>query len=151
PWYEETGYTVNYNRLSLLDITFTARGAGAYPDTFTRHLLLNLKTGDRLRAADVFTSSGRKRLTGMVNAALQAEVQNVLKSEAGKEEGIREQLAGAAFPEKQLDDYVVSDRGLTFLHDFAFPHVIEAAEPPGAYFFPYAALKAWIKPDGPLG
>src|SRR4030095_6621098 len=45
-WLEEFRYKVNYNKNNILDITFTQNGAGAYPDTQTRHFAINLKNGN---------------------------------------------------------------------------------------------------------
>src|SRR5215216_1984163 len=41
-WLTEFDYEVNYNRNYILDITFTQEGSGAYPDTHTKHLAINL-------------------------------------------------------------------------------------------------------------
>lgn len=42
-WLDEFTFKVNYNKNYLLDITFTQSGSGAYPDTHTKHVTINLK------------------------------------------------------------------------------------------------------------
>ncbi|HYJ45883.1 MAG TPA: hypothetical protein VEV81_04655, partial [Pyrinomonadaceae bacterium] len=54
------------------------------------------------------------------------------------------------FKSADLDDFSVGARGITFLYDAGFPHVVQALEPVGRYFFSYAQLKPYIKRDGPL-
>ena len=55
------------------------------------------------------------------------------------------------FAVKNLDEFAVSDKGVTFLYDARFPHVIRALQPTGEYFFSYAELQPRIKRNGPLG
>jgi hypothetical protein len=55
------------------------------------------------------------------------------------------------FKVEHLNDFSVGDKGVTFLYDAGYPHVIKAFEPDGQYFFSYAELKPYIKPNGPLG
>ena len=52
---------------------------------------------------------------------------------------------------EDLDNFSVSSKGVTFLYDAGYPHAIQAFEPVGRYFFSFAELKGFIKPDGPLG
>jgi hypothetical protein len=43
-----------YNENYLLDITFQQSGVGAYPDTQTKHFLINLRNGLVTKAVDGF-------------------------------------------------------------------------------------------------
>ena len=47
-------------------------------------------------------------------------------------------------------NFPISDEGVTFYYDYGFPHVIQALAPDGQYFFKWAELKPFIKPDGLL-
>lgn len=157
-WLTELGYRVNYNKNDILDITFTQEGVGAYPDTDERHLAINLRTGELIKAADAFERASFPRLVGMANAALRSEVAATIKAvsedkemDAKAKSSIKEDLEGLTFGAENLDDFQVSDRGVTFLYDAGFPHVIEAFEPAGRYFFSYAQLKPYVRRGGPLG
>lgn len=156
-WIDEFDYQVNYNRNFILDITFTQNGMAAYPDGQTRHFAINLKTGNVIKASDVFKPQALKILTAMVDRKLQEEIKGILKDNANssdtteEKQSVREQLEALKFQASNLNDFSISDKGVTFLYDAGFPHVIQALEPVGQYFFSYAELRSYIKPDGPLG
>ncbi|HKQ52930.1 MAG TPA: hypothetical protein VJT74_11210 [Pyrinomonadaceae bacterium] len=150
-WLSEFGYEVNYNRDYILDITFTQEGVGAYPDGGYKHFAINLRNGELIRAADAFDSGALEKLAALVDEKLQAENQETVR-DVGDEDraSAEEMLKGLKFTTSNLDDFSVSDKGLTFLFDAGFPHAVQAFEPAGRYFFSYAELKPYIKRDGPL-
>ncbi|MBW4580193.1 MAG: DUF4163 domain-containing protein [Tildeniella nuda ZEHNDER 1965/U140] len=149
-WLSEIDYTVHYNQRALLDLTFTISGVGAYPSTYDKHRLVNLKTGKIVNAADVFKRESVGTIAVMVNKVMQAEMKQAIAN--GDKEGadLREQLSRQRFQIKHLNSFTVSDKGITFLYDFGFPHVMLALEPSGRYFFSYDQLRAYIKLDGAL-
>lgn len=150
-WLSEIDYTVNYNRNGLLDLTFTISGVGAYPSTYDKHRVVNLKTGKVVKAADVFKRESLGTIAVMVNKAMQAEMKQAIAN--GDKDGadLRDQLKNQRFQIKNLDSFTVTGKGITFFYDFGFPHVILALEPSGKYFFSYDQLKAYIKSEGALG
>ena len=156
-WLDEFGYQVNYNKNNFLDITFTQSGSAAYPDTHTKHFAINLKNGSVIKAADAFETDKQTTLSAMVNRKLQNELRKIL-ADLGASKSDPEDIriakeAGEVleFKTENLDDFSVGDRGITFLYDAGYPHVIQAFEPVGRYFFSYAELKPYIKRDGILG
>ena len=152
-WLEEFTYVVNYNRNYLLDITFTQSGAAAYPDEQSKHFLINLRDGHVVKARDAFESAKLDSLAAMVNRELQQEIKRLITE--NKEPDEKEAVDGAydnlKFELKDLDEFSVGPKGITFLYDAGFPHVIQALQPEGRYFFSYSHLKPYIKRDGPLG
>ena len=157
-WLEEFTYAVNHNADHLLDITFTQDGSGAYPDTQTKHFLINLRNGTVIKAVDAFQSARFPELAAAVNQKLQAELKKIDEeneapnSESADEKAMRREAYEALkFEVSNLDEFSVSGKGVTFLYDAGFPHVIRAWEPDGRYFFTYSELKPFIRPDGPLG
>ncbi|MDT5272481.1 MAG: hypothetical protein QOH49_4667 [Acidobacteriota bacterium] len=155
-WLEEFDFKVNYNKRRLLDISFWEEGSGAYPDTHHAHFAINLRTGDVLKARDVFEAGALQTLTGMVNKKLRAEIaEQVRVVEQDKDiedkSGLKEELSGLSFSVENLDNFMVGDTGVTFLYDAGFPHVIQALQPEGQYFFTYAQLAPYVRRDGPLG
>ncbi|MDX6613178.1 MAG: hypothetical protein QOD75_2364 [Blastocatellia bacterium] len=155
-WLIEFGYLVNYNSNYMLDITFTQSGMGAYPDEQSKHFLISLRDGSVVKAADVFEPDKLAALAALVNRKLQSElkqiaVENSRGADAEEKESLMQAYEPLKFEVSNLDDFSVGRKGVTFLYDAGFPHVIQAWEPNGRYFFSYAALREFIKRDGLLG
>ena len=150
-WLSEIDYTVNYNQNALLDVTFTISGVGAYPSTYEKHRLVSLKTGKVLKASDVFQRQAFGAIAVMVNTAMQAEMKQAIATADQGGTDIRDRLSNKRFQIRNLNRFSINEKGITFLYDFDFPHVILALQPTGRYFLSYDQLKAYLKPDGALG
>ena len=61
-----------------------------------------------------------------------------------------ELFSSADFTSKDLDWFGLDDKGVTFKYDYGFPHVIQALQPEGEYFFSWEQLKPYIKPGSLL-
>jgi len=150
-------YKINYNKNYLFDITITEEAEGAYPEMNSEHFLFSLRTGRTIKAPDAFNSTSLAGLARLADQKLKDEVKELIKaneedtSDADQKNAIRNQLNPLAFAVKDLNDFKVSDKGVTFLYDAHFPHAIRALEPAGEYFFSYTELRPHIKSDGPLG
>ncbi len=157
-WLEEFGYVVNHNGDSLLDITFNQSGSGAYPDEHQKHLLINLNDGNVVKAADAFESDKLSALAAAVDRKLQTELRE-LQTENAKDknsttedrESMKQAYENLKFELANLEEFSIDRKGVTFLYDAGFPHVIQALAPAGRYLFTYAEIKPYIKRDGPLG
>lgn len=157
-WLTEFDYKVGYNKNHLLDITFTQSGMGAYPDSQDKHKLIYLKTGELVKAADAFNQNQLTKLAASIDKQLQQEIRSIIrnmsqdKQMSSEEKGsLKSSFAELKFKEESLDDFSVSDRGLTFLFDAGFPHAVQALQPNGRYFVSFSALKQYINSNGPLG
>jgi hypothetical protein len=157
-WLTDFDYKVNYNENYLLDITFQRSGVGAYPDTQTKHFLINLRNGLVIKAVDSFNPDSLATLAKMANQKLKAETKKIIKeaeadkdTDADQKGSFKDQLEQLTLTVKNLDEFSVSDKGVTFFYDAGFPHVIQALQPDGRYFFSYAELRPYIKRNGPLG
>jgi hypothetical protein len=157
-WLSEFTYNVNYNARHLFDITFTQDGSAAYPDTQDKHFLIDLRKGTVIKASDAFESGKLPELAAAVDRKLQDELKRIDKENADtnseqpdERDMRREAYEALKFETQNLDEFSVGPKGVTFLYDAGFPHVIRALEPDGRYVFTYAELKPFIKPDGPLG
>jgi hypothetical protein len=156
-WLSEFDYVVNYNANYLLDITFSQSGSGAYPDQHSKHFLIDLRSGKLLKAADVFVAAKMAELTAKLDLKLRAELKGILEelrashSDAEDLKIASEAQEPLAYTQENLDTFSVGSKGVTFLYDAGYPHAIQAFAPNGRYFFTYAELKPFIKPDGPLG
>jgi hypothetical protein len=149
-WLTDIGYKVNYNQNFLLDLTYTIEGVGAYPSQYEKHVTVDLKAGKKLRSHDVFKRELLGTIAMKVDKIMQAEMAEAIAKVEKDGEDIRPYANQAKFRIKQVDDFEINDQGVTFRYDFGFPHVIKAYEPAGRYFFTYAQLKSYIRPDGPL-
>jgi len=157
-WLSEFTFNVNHNANHLLDLTFTQSGIAAYPDEQSKHFLIDLRSGATVAAQDAFRAEQFETLAGLVDVRLQAEIaqrkqENARSSDIDptQKASIDDAYAALKFETKDLENFSVSRKGITFLYDAGFPHVIEALSPQGRYLFTFAELKPYIKTDGPLG
>src|SRR5206468_2633486 len=100
---------------------------GAYPSSSRFHLLVDVTTGEPI-GEHAFLAARVPALVKRIDAMLQAEVKG---SAAAKDPDFKDLLDGAHFETKDLADFSVSDAGVTFNHDYEFPHVALALQPPG--------------------
>ena len=155
-WLSDFGYEVHYNADCLLDITFTQDGLAAYPDTHQKHMLIDLRDGNVVKAADVFDTTKLEPLAELVNRELQRELgklraENLAAAQDPDErQALTDAYANLKVEREHLDEFSVGKTGITFLYDAGFPHVIKALEPQGRYFFSYRSINEYIRPDGPL-
>ncbi len=150
-WLEEAGYEVKYNKNGILALDLTVDGSGAYPSSYSRPVVVNTKTGERVRPADIFTDLAR--LTANCKAAQTKEIKQALidiKKESPEEENPGELFKETKFTLKNLDRFTISEKGVTFKFDYGFPHVIQALQPEGDFFFSWAELKPFIRKGGLL-
>lgn len=157
-WLETLDYEVNHNGNGILDITLRMDGTGAYPDYSAKNLVVDLKTGNRVKFADVFKPEMLGKLATMINKKLAAEKKEIFErieedKDATKEDkdSLKEQVGGLKFTAENFDEFSINAKGVTFLYDAGFPHVIQALEPEGRYFFSYNELKPFIKTNSILG
>lgn len=150
-WLESADYTVNYNKHNVLDVTLFIEGSGAYPSGSSKYLIVNTKTGNRVKPSDVFTNLSGLAVLG--KKALQAEMK--IETERLKKDEPDFDPVGyfndAKFTPDNLWAFTVSDKGLTFHYDYGFPHVSQALQPDGNYFFSWNQLKPFIKKTGLFG
>jgi hypothetical protein len=150
-WLEEANFEVDYNKNGILGLTMWIEGSGAYHWGVSKPIVINLKTGTRVRPQDVFT-----RLTELIakgRNAQRAEIKkaiSVIKRENPEEQNPAQLFSNARFTLKDLNEFSVNDEGVTFWYDYGFPHVIKALQPEGRYFFSWSELKPFIKADGLL-
>jgi hypothetical protein len=149
-WLSEIDYTVNYNQNSILDLTYSVSGSGAYPSTYKKRLSVNLKTGNILRAEDLFRVSTNITLAQTIEKMMQQEIQQNIAELQKDYPEITKYLAKHHFQIKNLSDFTITRQEITFYYDFGFAHAIKALEPSGAYFLSYDKLNRYIHPDGAI-
>ncbi len=151
-WLEEAYYEVKYNKNGLLDVILTTEGSAAYPSAINKEVVVDIKTGNRITAAMVFTNL--KNLAAKVKTAQKAEIKKAIteiKKTEPDYENPEELFADANFKIVNLDDFSVSDKGVAFLYDYEFVHAIQALQPDGRFFYSWAELKLFVKSNGAFG
>lgn len=152
-WLDEADFGVKFNRDGLLSVDLWIEGSSAYPDGSTKHVVIDIKTGKRLRPADIF-----KDLTGLariIDVQMQRSIQQAI-SEAKErtdidDADISDLLEGKVFTAENLGEFTVTDKGVTFFYDFGFPRVIRALEPNAEFQLDWQTLRPYIRADGLLG
>lgn len=150
-WLEEASYKVDYNKNGILGVTLTLSGTGAYPSAYDKPVIVNLKNGNKIQPADVFIKL--KELAAKAKKAQQNEIKKALieiKKEYPDEESPVDFFQNADFTAENLNEFTISNKGVTFWYDYGFPHVAKALQPEGRYFFSWAELKPFIKRDSLL-
>lgn len=151
-WLEEADFEVVYNKNGVLTIKLFISGSGAYPSGSTKTVVVDLQTGNRVRAAEVFTDLNA--LAAKIRELQKAEIKQGIE-EIKKDPDAGDNAAGlfenADFTPENLEGFAVDERGVTFDYDYGFPRVIQALEPEGVFFLSWAELKPDIKPTGLLG
>ena len=151
-WLEEADYEIEHNKDGILAAALTVSGSGAYPSVYTKHVVVDLKTGNAVKAADVFVRL--PELSRFADKSLQERIKKHLadlrRDSAEDAATAGERLEGTKFSPENLEFFSVSDKGVSFYFDYGFPHVILALEPDNKFFFAFAQLKPYIKPRGLL-
>ncbi len=151
-WLEEADYKVDFNKNGILGIILSVSGSGAYPSIYEKSVIVDLKTGERVLAKDVFAkllelaAKGKSAQKAEMEKKI-VEIKKEMPEDAG---GISSFFENADFTAKSLDEFAVSETGVIFWYDYGFPHAALALQPEGRYFFSWAELKPFIKPDGLL-
>lgn len=150
-WLEEADYKVNYNKKGILDVTLNMTGSAAYPSDYSKTVVVDLRTGDRVIPQAVFNDLSS--LAAMCKKAQENEIKKSLaeiKKENPDEEDPESLFREANFRIENLKEFTVSEQGVTFLYDYGFPHVLQALQPEGRYFFAWGQLRPFIRPGGLL-
>ncbi len=87
-WLSSFDYEVKYNKNHIFDIWLTAEGSGAYPDSSTKYIVLDTRTGKRLLLNDLFNAAKTRGLRDLirrsmvlVETSLSSEEKDTLKSQ----------------------------------------------------------------------
>jgi hypothetical protein len=151
-WLYSMDYEVAYNKDGILDINLITEGSGAYPDGSSRHVVLNTKTGRTATIADTFFNL--PGLMVMIDRAQKQEVADKIKElerdDPDEVDYFRQMMDDGEYRIGKLDEFSISDDGVTFIFDYGFPHVIQALEPDGEYFFSWEELNPYIRARGLL-
>lgn len=149
-WLEEADYEVLYNNKGFLAVKLSITGTGAYPSTSSEVVLVNLKNGLPVAAADVFDKLDA--LAAELKKQQEAEIVQAKKEIKEDPETAGEDFddifANADFTAENIKEFSIDDRGVTFYYDYGFGHAIQALQPSGIYRLTWAEVKSFTKPNG---
>lgn len=157
-WLSSFDYEVKYNANNILDIWLTMEGVGAYPDSSTKYVVLDVGTGKTLHVADLFINKKLPSLRNQIRGAmkksedsLETSIKNILMSE--RQDILYEKYhpGPSRLELKDLDGFSISNTGVTFIFNYSYAHIMEAEEPSGEFLLTWKQLKPFIKPNGLLG
>jgi hypothetical protein len=151
-WLEEARYKVGYNKNSVLSIELSMNGTAAYPDDVTKTVVVDISKGVAVKPADVFVNL--PKLAAMIKKAQQAEIKTAIaeiKADPENADARPEELfEDADFKVEDLKEFSVGAKGVTFIYDYGFPHVLQGLQPTGNFAFTWNQLRPFIKRSGLL-
>jgi hypothetical protein len=148
---EGATFEVEYNKKGLLGVMLYAEGMGAYPASLTRRVLINSRTGNVLGPTDLFTDL--PGLIAMVKKKQRIEIaaaRVVIKEDPDFGDMIDPFEESAQISPLKLDQMTISEKAITFHHNYEFRHQIKALEPDGDFTYTWVQLRPYIKRGGPL-
>jgi hypothetical protein len=149
-WLDSCDFVIKYSKNSVLDVMLLMEGSGAYPSLSTKYVVINTKTGTRVKPADVFIKLDD--LAAMIKKTQTAEMKKAKidykKDPESADFDASEYFNRADFKAENLWAFTVADNGVTFHYNYEFPHVALALQPLGDYFYSWKQLKPYIKTNG---
>jgi hypothetical protein len=153
---DKATYRVLYNKNGILNLRFSIDVSAAYESHYDKMVAVNLNTGELIKPEDIFSRTKLEHLAKRLDKSLQAEIAKAVrevKKDLGDDEGgqVLAQFEGKVFTPLYLDEFEVSDKGITFFYKYEFAHIVRNYEPAGRFFLTYAQLKPFVRRDGLLG
>jgi hypothetical protein len=149
-WLEEAGFTVLYNKNGILSVELMINGSAAYPSLSNKYVVVDIKTGNKLNPGDVFVNQNQllTEITKKQNAEIQDSIE-LIKTNPDFDEPNPEYLfEDKHFISKDLEEFIVDDKGITFVFNYSFPRYALALEPIGRYFFSWKEISPFINKKG---
>ena len=152
-WLEEASYDVNYNANKMLSISLTIQGSGAYPSGVTKHIVIDIVNGTRVRPSDVFVNTGGllAELAKMRDDEVKKKIAEIRSDPETKDDDVSGLFDDSAeYHKVTVDEFQIDESGVVFHHNYGFPHVAQALQPDGQFFLTWEELKPFIKRGGLL-
>lgn len=134
------------SRAGLAAFHFRVEGSGAYPSSFRRDVTVDLRAGACL-GAEQFDAARAGPLLEHIRGALERRAKVARQQEPEAAELLGDVVV---VDEAMLGRWTLGWGGLTFHHDFGFPHAVEAAEPDGDVFVSWRVVAPALVPDAAL-
>lgn len=138
-------YKIYLNQNNILGIQLIQESMGAYPWTNRADLLIDLRTGKEVKFGDVFKRTKLRQLFNKIKPQFEKEKQRAI------DQGNEYDVEDDEYRLKDLEDFTISKKGVTFHYNFGFAFGRLALQPEGKYFFSWKEIKPFIKRNGLLG
>ena len=151
-WLEEADFEVVYNARNILGVKLWMSGSAAYPSGVVKTVVVDLRSGSRIRPADIFVDLNglAAKLKEMQRAEMRRAREEYKKDTESADFDPAEYFDRADFTIKELAEFSIGENGVTFNYEYGFPHVVQALEPDGEYFLDWTTLAPFIRRDGLL-
>ncbi len=152
-WLSEANFEEVFNKDGILTMQLWMEGSGAYSDSVTKYVVVDVAKGEKLTPAGAFMDL--PGLIAAVKAKQNAEVEKAVKDikadpEFAKDDDPKALFEYTNFEEKDLGNFAVDMAGVAFFYDYGFPNVMKALEPDGELRLSWAEMKPFIKQDSLL-
>lgn len=151
-WLDTLDYEVPFNKDGIVVIRLFINGSAAYVDGDLKTLVVDANTGRRVTIRQAFTNLPAlvEKLAEMQEAAVAEEIESRKEMDPEDAETITEYMKDKTITVPALDEFSVSDEGVTFHFDFEFPHAIQALQPNGDYSFTWEEIRPYLRKGGIL-
>lgn len=164
-WLSDLDCEVVFLQKPFLNLILHMDGVGAYPWRVSQSITVNIETGEQIKITDLFKEKYLERLAFIVDEFVQLDLRKASLKENYIDEislnpeteelerptnWLQERFGHEKVGIDDLNNFSLDEYGITFIHDFGFPHVIKALEPEGHYYFEYSSLKRFIKENSIL-
>lgn len=151
-WLEESDFETVYNKNGILCIRQWMTGTAAYPDSVTKYVVVDTKTGTKPTIQELFSDLDglAAKLKKLQTAQVKKAILEIKKDPENADADPEQLFESTDLTANELDQFSISADGVTFYYDYGFPHVLEALQPDGEFKLTWAELKPFIRPDGLL-
>jgi hypothetical protein len=148
-------YQVIYNENYILSFSYERYDAFPRPRSSSERRVFDLKTGDVVRAKDIFRPNLTPALARVVDQRFQWFMKRQLakyREESSDEEynSLKNMLAEKSFSPDRLDNFTVDGQGVTFYYAYGVSPFYPMFDTE-ILTFDYEELKGYINPEGILG
>lgn len=152
-WLEEASFEVAFNQKGILNIYLSMSGIAAHETFFGKYATVDLKTGKRIMAKDVFIN-----LNGLISEIKKLQKEEIAESITDiknqtdfSDVDTDELFKYAKFQQIHLEEFSIGNEGITFHYSYSFPYIYRTIEPTGSFFLNWKSLKPFIRRNGLLG
>jgi hypothetical protein len=144
-------YDIVFVNKQVISIKFYMEGMGAYPTSYQNWRTLNIATGKPYLIGNEINNAGLRWLITSYKQTLKIRIQSgrqAQKNDADEKDMYQllikatDTLTVNSF----ANNYLFTNKGITFITDRVLPHVAQGYEPDRTLFVPYAQLKPYLKP-----